>query len=119
MALNIYGSFPVILEVSSITQFVKRGVNNIVLKSFLFAQEKKFHYFFSGNHGDTLNVLFGTYRSTLKEEHAIQMDLFVYTRFHSRNIYSNYSPETNIQTYTHIFSLKVTMVGILPDLNWK
>ena len=51
MALNINGSFPVITEVSNVTKFVQCGGNNIVLKSFLFAQEKKFHYCFSGNHG--------------------------------------------------------------------
>ena len=56
---------------------------------------------------------------TVEEEHAIQTDLFVYTRFHSRNIYiSSDSKETSLQMCTHIFSVEVKMVEILIDLDW-
>ena len=48
------------------------------------------------------------------EKHAIQTDLFVYIRLHSRNIPSD-NQETKLQMYTHtqIFSLEVKMVKIL------
>ena len=49
----------------------------------------------------------------VEEEKAVQTDLFVYTRFRSRNIYSQ---ETSLQTYTYVFSLDVKMVDILTDL---
>ena len=48
---------------------------------------------------------------TVDEEHAIQTDLFVYTRFHTRNIPSD-SQETSLQTYTDVFSLEVKTVEI-------
>ena len=54
----------------------------------------------------------------VEEEHAIQPNLFVYTRFHSRNIPSD-SQETSLQTYTHVFGLEIKMVEILTDLNYK
>ena len=63
------------------------------------------------------NVLLVSYY-TVEEEHAVQRDLFVYTRFHSTTIKSN-SQETGLQTYTHVFSLEVKMAKILTDLNWK
>ena len=59
---------------------------------------------------------------TVEEEHAIQKDLFVYTSFHSRNIYiPSESQEKSLQMYTSVFSLEVKMVEILTDLNrkWK
>ena len=55
---------------------------------------------------------------TVEEEHAIQMDLFVYSKFHSR--YKNNpsdSQETSFQTYTHVFSLEVKMVEILAGVH--
>ena len=48
---------------------------------------------------------------TVDEEHAIQTDLFVYTRFHTRNIPSD-SEETSLQTYTDVLSLEVKTVEI-------
>ena len=57
---------------------------------------------------------------TVEEEHAIQMDLFVYTRLYSRNIYiPSDSQKSSLQIYTRIFSSEVEMVEILMDLNWK
>ena len=55
---------------------------------------------------------------TVEEDHAIQPNLFVDTRFLSRNIPSD-SQETSLQTYTHVFGLENKMVEILTDLNWK
>ena len=58
----------------------------------------------------------------VEEEHAIQMDMFIYPARHSIqeiNIPSD-SQETSHQIYTHIFSLEVKMVEILTDLgSWK
>ena len=54
----------------------------------------------------------------MEEEQAIQTDLFVYTRFHSRNIPSD-SQESSLQAYAHVFSLEVKIVEILTDLNAK
>ena len=49
-----------------------------------------------------------TSHDTVEEEHAIQTDLFVYTRFHSRNIYiTSNSQVISFLTYTYIFSLKL------------
>ena len=56
---------------------------------------------------------------TMEEEHAIQSDLFVYTRFHSKNIYSNDNQGACLQTYKDVFNLEVKMVEILTDLNLK
>ena len=56
---------------------------------------------------------------TVEEEHAIQSDLFVYTRFHSKNIYSNDSQGACLHTYKDVFNLEVKMVEILTDLNLK
>ena len=56
--------------------------------------------------------------TTVEEEHVVQTDLFVYTRFHSRNIPSD-RQETSLQTYTHVFSLEVKMMETLTDLNCK
>ena len=39
--------------------------------------------------------------STVEEEHAIQTDKFVYTRFHARYIPSD-SQETSLQVYAHV-----------------
>ena len=53
------------------------------------------------------------------EEHAVQMDLIVCTRIHSRNIYSKQYPENKSFSIHIYFSLEVKMVEILTDLNWK
>ena len=53
---------------------------------------------------------------TVQKRHAIQADLFVLTRFYSRNIYIlSDGNEKSLQTYTHVFSLEVRMVEILTD----
>ena len=51
----------------------------------------------------------------MEEEHAIQTNLFLYTRFHSRNIIPSNRQETSLQTYTHVFSLEVKMVETVAD----
>ena len=53
------------------------------------------------------------------KEHAVEMDLFVYTRFHSGIEIPSNSQETSLKTYTHIFNLEVMMVEMLKDLNLK
>ena len=53
----------------------------------------------------------------VEEEHPILLDLFVYTNFHSRNIFQMITQETSLQKYIHIFNLKIKMVEILTDLN--
>ena len=56
----------------------------------------------------------------VEEEHVIQTDLFVYTRFRTREIYvPGDSQETSLQTHIHIISLEAWMVKILTDLSWK
>ena len=47
----------------------------------------------------------------VEKEHVNQMNLFVYTRFDSRNILSD-SQESSLQTYTLIISLEGQMVDI-------
>ena len=55
---------------------------------------------------------------TVKEEHAIQTDVF--TLDSTQEIYiPNDNQEISLQTYTHNFSLEFRMVEILADLNWK
>ena len=56
----------------------------------------------------------------VEKEHANQMNLFLHTKFDSRNIYIlSDSQESSLQTYTLIISLEGQMVETLTDLNWE
>ena len=68
--------------------------------------------------GNSIPVRYIVRFITVEEEHAIQMDFFVYTRFHSRNIFQVIAKK-QVSKYKHVFSLEVQMVEILTDLNWK
>ena len=58
------------------------------------------------------------FKNTGEEEHAIRTGLFVYTRFHARNIFE-VIVKKQVSKHTHVFSLQVKTVEILTDLNWK
>ena len=53
----------------------------------------------------------------VEEEHVIQTDLFVYTRF--KKLMFQVIANIKISKYTHIFSLEAKIVEILTTLNWK
>ena len=52
----------------------------------------------------------------MEKEHAIQTDLFIYTRFHTRNMFQGMAKKQVFKHKTH-FSLEVNMAEILTDLN--